>query len=49
MSKNFLIPLAALVAGTVVSLLLGAENLGTALTFGEISFAAAVTWVLVKR
>ena len=27
----------------------GAANLGTALTFGQIGFAAALTWVLLRR
>jgi len=43
------IVLAAAVAGTVVAALLGAANLGTALTFGQIAFAAALVWVLLKR
>ena len=28
---------------------LGAANFGTALTFGQIGFAAALVWVLLKR
>ena len=43
------IVLAAAIAGTVVAALLGATNLGTALTFGQIAFAAALVSVLLKR
>lgn len=48
MLKQALIPLAALAAGTAVAALLGAVNLGTALTFGSIAFVAALTWVLLR-
>jgi hypothetical protein len=47
--KNVLIPLIALIAGTVVAAIFGAESLGVALTFGQIAFVAALTWVLLKR
>jgi hypothetical protein len=40
---------AAFVAGTLLAEALGAVNLGTALTFGQIAFAAALMWVLLKR
>jgi hypothetical protein len=43
------IVVAAAIAGTLVSALLGAANLGTALTFGQIAFAIALVWVLLKR
>ena len=43
------IVLSAAVVGTVVAALLGATNLGTALTFGQIAFAAALVYVLLKR
>ena len=36
--------LASLLAGA-----LGAVNLGTALAFGQIAFALATVWVIVKR
>jgi hypothetical protein len=36
--------LASLLAGA-----LGAVNLGTALAFGQIAFAVATVWVIVKR
>jgi hypothetical protein len=41
--------LGALVAGTVVAELAGAANLGTALTFGQIAFALAAVFVLLRR
>ena len=41
---------AAFVAGTLIAELLGAANLGTALTFGTIAFLAAVlALMLVPR
>jgi hypothetical protein len=43
------IVVAAAIAGTLVAGVLGATNLGTALTFGQIAFAAALVWVLLKR
>jgi hypothetical protein len=43
------IVVAAAVVGTAVAALLGAANLGTALTFGQIAFAIALVWVLLKR
>ena len=36
-------------SGTLVAAALGATNLGTALTFGQIAFAVALVWVLLKR
>ncbi len=40
--------LAALVGATLIAELLGAENLGTALTFGQIAFMAAVLALMVR-
>jgi hypothetical protein len=34
---------------SAVAGLLGATDLGTALTFGQIAFAAVLVWILVKR
>ncbi len=34
---------------TAIAELLGAANLGTAMTFGQIAFAGALVWVLLKR
>ncbi len=39
----------AFVAATALAGLLGADNLGIALSFGQIAFALAVVFVLVKR
>ena len=44
-----LVLLAVFVVVTAIAALLGAANLGTALTFGQIAFAAALVWVLLKR
>jgi hypothetical protein len=41
--------LGAFALGTLVAELLGATNLGTALTFGQLAFAATVVWVIVRR
>jgi len=34
---------------TAIAAILGATNFGTALTFGQLAFAATLVWVLVKR
>ena len=47
--KGILGLLAVFVAVTAVAWVLGAANLGTAATFGQIAFAAALVWVLLKR
>jgi len=41
--------LGAFVAATVVAELAGAANLGTALSFGQIAFALAAVFVLLRR
>lgn len=41
--------LGAFVVATLLAGLLGATNLGTALTFGQIAFAAALAWILLRR
>jgi uncharacterized membrane protein (DUF485 family) len=41
--------LAAFALGTLVAELAGAENLGTAMAFGQIAFALALVWVLVRE
>jgi hypothetical protein len=40
---------AAFVAGTLLAEAFGAVNLGTALTFGQLAFACALVWVLLRR
>ena len=39
----------ALVVATLIAELLGAINTGTALTFGQIAFAIATMYVIVRR
>jgi hypothetical protein len=43
------IVIAAAIVGTLIAALLGATNFGTALTFGQIAFAIALVWVMLKR
>jgi hypothetical protein len=43
------IMIAAFVLGSALAGLLGAVNLGTALTFGQIAFAIAAVYVIAKR
>jgi hypothetical protein len=49
MRTSLLIMLGAFVAATALAALLGAANFGTALTFGQIAFAGALVYVLLKR
>lgn len=49
MIRDLLILLAAFVLATTIAAIAGATNFGTALTFGQIAFAGALVWVLVKR
>jgi hypothetical protein len=46
---NLALMLGAFVLATAVAELVGATNLGTALTFGQLAFAATAVWVIVKR
>jgi hypothetical protein len=39
----------AFVAATLLALAFGAINTGTALTFGQIAFAIAVMYVILRR
>jgi hypothetical protein len=34
---------------TLIALALGATNLGTAATFGQIAFAGTLVWLLLRR
>ncbi len=43
------IVVAVFVVVTAVAALLGAPNLGTAATFGQIAFGAALVFVLLRR
>jgi hypothetical protein len=49
MIKGILGLLAVFAVVTALAVLLGAANFGTAATFGQIAFAAALVWVLLKR
>lgn len=46
---DLVLMLGALVLATLAAELAGAANLGTALTFGQIAFALAAVYVLLKR
>ena len=46
---DLLIMFGALVLATVLALLFGAINTGTALAFGQMAFGAAVVYVIVRR
>jgi uncharacterized membrane protein (DUF485 family) len=46
---NLAIVVAAFAAGAGLAELFGAKNLGTALGVGQIAFAAALVYVLVRR
>jgi hypothetical protein len=46
---DLLIMLGAFAGATVLALLLGAINTGTALTFGQIAFAIATIYVIGRR
>ena len=46
---NLLLMAGAFALGTVVAELAGAENLGTAMTFGTIAFALTLMYVLLRR
>ncbi len=43
------VPLGAFAAATAIAAALGAPNLGTAMTFGQLAFAATAIYILVRR
>jgi hypothetical protein len=47
-SLQFVVLLAALLAGTGLAALLGAVSFGVALGVGQLAFAAALVWVLLR-
>jgi hypothetical protein len=47
--RGILFLLAVFVVVTAIAALLGAANLGTAATFGQIAFAGALVYLLLKR
>jgi hypothetical protein len=49
MARDLLTMFGAFVLASALAGALGAPNLGTALSFGQIAFAVAVVYVLLKR
>jgi uncharacterized membrane protein (DUF485 family) len=49
LARDLAICLAAFAGGTLLAELFGAENLGTAMTFGQIAFMGAVVAVILWR
>jgi len=49
MVRDLAILIAAFALASALAGLLGAVNLGTALAFGQIGFAIALVWVLLRR
>jgi hypothetical protein len=49
MARELLLLVAAFAAATGLAELLGAVNLGTALGVGQLAFAAALVWLLLRR
>jgi hypothetical protein len=49
MARNLLLMVGAFVFASALAGALGAVNLGTALAFGQIGFAIATVYVIVKR
>jgi hypothetical protein len=47
--RDLLVLIAVFAIVTGIAELLGAANLGTALTFGQIAFAAVLVFILVRR
>ena len=49
MARNLAIMFGALVLASLLAGALGAPNLGTALSFGQMAFALATVFVMLKR
>jgi hypothetical protein len=49
MLRDLAILVGAFAAGSALAAALGAANFGTALSFGQIAFALALLWVLLRR
>jgi hypothetical protein len=49
MARNLLMMFGAFVLASAIAGALGAVNLGTALAFGQMAFAATTVFVLIKR
>jgi hypothetical protein len=48
-ARDLVVLLGAFAASSAIAAALGAANFGTALSFGQIGFAAALVWVLLTR
>jgi hypothetical protein len=48
MGRQLLLPALVFAGATAVALLVGAKNLGTAFGVGQICFAAALVWTLMR-
>jgi hypothetical protein len=49
MLRDLVTMAAAFVVATLVAEALGADNLGIALSFGQLAFAGTLVWVLLRR
>ena len=49
MARDLAIVIGAFAAVTALAAALGAANSGTALSFGQIGFAVALVWVLLRE
>jgi ABC-type methionine transport system permease subunit len=49
MGRNLVMMFGAFVLASALAGVLGAANLGTALAFGQMAFAASVVYVMLKR
>jgi ABC-type methionine transport system permease subunit len=49
MGRNLVTMFGAFVLASALAGVLGAANLGTALAFGQMAFAASVVYVMLKR
>lgn len=49
MRADLLLMAVAFAVATALAALLGAENTGTAMFFGQLAFAATVVWIIVRR
>jgi hypothetical protein len=46
--KELLLLVGAFVGATLLAVLLGAVNTGTAMVFGQLAMAGAFTWIVLK-
>jgi ABC-type methionine transport system permease subunit len=49
MARDLVLMFGAFVLASALAGALGAPNLGTALSFGQIAFAASVVYVMIRR